>query len=122
MVTPKTAVLALRRAVETPPRPGQNPGAWRWTLRQRLTEIRDVLIAESTAHDNAWLEARGGAVIKERNLLLLRIGELGPQVLEEELDDVRDLMRRLLQDLEHHLQRVTDLAYDAVGMEIGGSE
>ena len=118
-----TAAHALRRAVEQPCRPGQNPGAWRWTVRQRMSEMRDALSAESTAHDNAWLAARGGNLRRERTALLLRIGQLGPKVLEEDdLDSVRDLMHRLLQDVEHHLQRVSDLAYDSVGMEIGGSE
>ena len=41
---------------------------------------------------------------------------------EEDLDEVRNQMRRFLQDVDHHLQRVSDLAYDSVGMEIGGSE
>jgi len=117
------AVQELRRAVESPCRAGQNPGAWRWTVRQRMAEVRDVLVAETTAHDNAWLAARGGSVRRERNALLLRLGELGPQVLEvEDLETVRTLLRRVVQDLEHHLQRVSDLAYDAVGLEIGGSE
>ena len=73
-----TAVHDLRRAIEQPCRPGQNPGAWRWTVRQRMSEVREALHTESTAHDNAWLAARGGAVRRERTALLLRLGELGP--------------------------------------------
>jgi hypothetical protein len=31
-------------------------------------------------------------------------------------------VRRLLGDLEHHVQRVHDLVYDSVSLELGGSE
>jgi hypothetical protein len=30
--------------------------------------------------------------------------------------------RRLLTDLEHHIQRLHDLVYDSVSLELGGSE
>lgn len=118
-----SALYELRRAVEAPCRPDQNPGSWRWTVRQRMASVRDLLTIEATASIDGWLAARGGALRRERMALLTRLGQLGRQVLEEEqLDEVREPLRRLVQDIDHHLQRVSDLAYDEVGMEIGGSE
>ena len=35
---------------------------------------------------------------------------------------VRDELRRLLVDVHHHVQRTSDLAYDAVEMELGGGD
>ena len=31
-------------------------------------------------------------------------------------------VQRLLTDLEHHVQRLHDLVYDSVSLELGGSE
>ena len=71
-------------------RPGIALGNWRWTVRQRMADVREVLIRESEHPDEAWLAARGTAALRERNALLARIGELGPQVLESpDLDQVR---------------------------------
>ena len=38
------------------------------------------------------------------------------------VEDLRDRMLRLLVDVEHHLQRRRDLAWDEVELELGGSE
>jgi hypothetical protein len=117
------AIEQLQQAVEAPCRPGQNTGSWRWTVRQRMTGVRDLLLAESAAYDNAWLEARRTCVMRERTALLTRLSAMGAQVLtEEEVDTVREQLRRLVSDLERHLQRLSDLAYDEVALEIGGSE
>jgi hypothetical protein len=37
-------------------------------------------------------------------------------------DGTRQSLFRLTQDLEHHRQRVSDLMYDGVAMDVGGSE
>ena len=67
--------------------------------------------------------ARGGAAIRERNALLDRLTALGPPVLESpEVEQVRVDLKRLLTDIAHHFQRLHDLAYDEVELELGGSE
>ena len=37
-------------------------------------------------------------------------------------DAIIHQVRRLLGDLEHHVQREHDLVYDSVSLELGGSE
>jgi len=39
-----------------------------------------------------------------------------------DVDDLAARLHRLLVDIAHHHQRVHDLAYDDVELEIGGSE
>ena len=39
-----------------------------------------------------------------------------------DVDQVRSDMKRLLTDISHHFQRLHDLAYDEVELELGGSE
>jgi hypothetical protein len=88
-----------------------------------MAAVRDVLIAETATHEDEWLAARGGTVLRERNALLTRLSAMGPQVLESQaVDDVRVELRRLLDDIRHHVQRLHDLAYDEVELELGGSE
>ena len=62
-------------------------------------------------------------MLRERNALLARLGTLGPQVLEHpDTDAVHADVQRLLVDVGHHAQRLHDLAYDEVELELGGSE
>lgn len=82
-----------------------------------------MLVLESEHPDDAWLSARRGVVLRERRALLARLGELEPDVLQgPDLEDVRAQGLRLLTDINHHLQRLRDLAYDDVELELGGSE
>jgi hypothetical protein len=123
MSSAATAMSALHRALDVPPEPGIALGNWRWTIRQRLAGVREVLIRESEHPDDAWLAARGSAALRERTALVARIGELGPQVLESpDVETVRQALLRLLGDIDRHFQRLRDLAYDDVEMEFGGSE
>ena len=39
-----------------------------------------------------------------------------------DLEQVRDSLCRLMRDVRHHHQRVNDLAYDALALDVGGSE
>ncbi len=123
-MTSATAALSdLHRALDAPRGGGVSVGNWRWNVRQRMTGVRDVLMRESEHPDDAWLSARRGTALKERRVLLARIGALGPEVLvSADLDRVRDQGLRLLTDISHHLQRMRDLAYDDVELELGGSE
>ncbi len=88
-----------------------------------MTTVRDALMQATSATDDGWLAARGGAAFRERNALLGRLGDLGTEVLENpDVDEVQALVLRLVHDVSHHLQKVHDLAYDEVELELGGSE
>ncbi|WP_309647099.1 hypothetical protein [Nocardioides sp.] len=117
------ALRSLDAALEVPRSDGVALGNWRWVVRQRISLVRDALIGESTDPDDGWLAARGGTAFRERNQLLGRLGALGPSVLENaDVERVRDDVKRLLVDISRHVQRLHDIAYDDVEMELGGSE
>jgi hypothetical protein len=110
--------LGLLRPDEVSPR----TDAWRWTLRRRLVPVRDQLLHEHLDRRNAWLSARAACVRRERDGLLARLDRLSTQILvTDDTEDVAVQLRRLLVDIEHHHQRLRDLAYDDVEIEIGGS-
>jgi hypothetical protein len=118
-----SALRGLEQALEAPRRDGIALGNWRWTVRQRMAGVRDALMGEIADADDGWLAARGGSAFRERNVLLGRMVDLGPQVLESpDVETVRLELKRLLADLGRHLQRLNDLAYDDVELELGGSE
>ena len=67
--------------------------------------------------------AREQTLGRERDALLVRVAELGPAVLEDpDLDAVHTELHRLIGSLERYRQRLNDLVYDSVSLEIGGSE
>lgn len=118
-----SALQSLSRALDAPHQRGVPVGNWRWVVRQRMASVRDHLVSEGEHPDDGWLAARGGAALRERNTLLCRLSALGPQVLESpELGAVRIELKRLVVDVAHHVQRLHDLAYDEVELELGGSE
>ena len=118
-----SALQGLAQALEAPRRPGVNLGTWRWGVRQRMAAVRDALVAETGLDGEGWLAAREVGLLRERNTLLRRLSALGPQVLENpDVDEVCSELHRLLVDVSHHVQRVRDLAYDEVALELGGSE
>ena len=81
------------------------------------------MLALGTTPADGWLAARGGATLRERSALLTRLNSLGEQVLvEADPERVAVDVRRLINDVQHHVQRVSDLAYDEVEIELGGSE
>jgi hypothetical protein len=120
------ALRALEQAVEAPSGSATDAvsvGNWRWTVRQRMAAVRDALAGEAGDPDDGWLAARGGTAFRERNALLRRMSALGPQVLENpDVDRVRVELRRLVADVARHVQRLNDLVYDDVELELGGSE
>jgi len=124
--TSATLTSALRGLVganDAPGREGPGLGSWRWTMRQRMAAVREALLEENTGGEDEWLAARGGSAFRERNALLMRLGTLGTRVLEDpDVGAVRAEVARLVADVTRHVQRVNDLAYDAVEMELGGSE
>ncbi|HEY0903389.1 MAG TPA: hypothetical protein VGE14_05830 [Marmoricola sp.] len=102
---------------------GRSASSWRWLVRQRLSAVRQALSDQGVEAWDGWLAARGGATDRERRQLLARITAVGASLLERsEADRVAVEVRRLLNDVEHYRQRVHDLVYDSVAMEIGGSE
>ncbi len=123
-----TALRALEQAIEAPRRDGAanasvSVGNWRWTVRQRMAGVRDVLAGEAGNPEDGWLAARGGRAFRERNVLLERMSALGPQVLESpDVERIRSELRRLVADIARHVQRLNDLVYDDVELELGGSE
>lgn len=123
------ALRGLAAANEAPGRDGPGLGSWRWTMRQRMAAVREALVEEvppapeGAATGDGWLAARGGSAFRERNALLMRLGTLGTRVLEDpDVGAVRAEVARLVADVGRHVQKVNDLAYDAVEMELGGSE
>lgn len=97
--------------------------AWRWQVRRLIGDVRDLLAQETPASYDGWLAARGAGMIRQRNALLCRLAELGPRVLHDPAgDEVLADLRRLLADVERHLQRRRDLIWDEVELELGGSE
>ena len=117
------ALRALDHALDAPRGAGVPLGNWRWSVRQRLVIVRDRLVAETMGSQDGWLAARGGAAFRERNALLARLSILGPQILETpDIEGTRIELKRLLMDIQRHVQRLNDLAYDEVELELGGSE
>lgn len=115
----ENAIHGLQQALESPPRHHM----WRWLVRNRLSLVKEALHGERSRGGDAWLAPREITLHRERNTLLRRLASLGPAVLEDEdLDGVRTELERLVSALEHHRQRVNDLVYDSVALELGGSE
>lgn len=123
MTGTSSALHQLLLALTEPPERCASVGHWRWAVRQRMAGVRDALATESDHPADGWLAARGIAVVRERNALLERLAALGPAVLESpDLERVREDLKRLAVDINHHRQRLHDLAYDEVELELGGSE
>jgi len=125
MTTPglPAALQALDQSLDAPRKAGIPLGNWRWVVRQRMGSVRDELLGERAGSKDGWLAARGGAAFRERNALLSRLTELAAQVLEApDVEATRMELKRLVVDVNRHLQRLNDIAYDEVEMEIGGSE
>jgi hypothetical protein len=117
------ALRSLHRALEEPHEGALARGGWRWSVRRSMAGVRDALVAEVDRFDDGWLAARSGGILRERAALTARLATLGDRVLDSaDLDAVRTELHRLVVDIHHHVQRLHDLAYDAVELELGGSE
>lgn len=118
-----SALCGLDAALDGPRRDAAALGSWRWAVCQRLALVRDALVGEASATDDGWLAARSGSASRERTALLARLGALAPRVLESaDAEAVRVEAKRLRVDIARHVQRLHDLAYDDVEIELGGSE
>ena len=118
-----SALHRLTLALDAPPADGVRLGNWRWMVRQHMAGVRDALASEGDHASDAGLAARRGAALRERQALLTRLAILGPAVLESpDVASVTEDLRRLATDIAHHCQKLHDLAYDEVELELGGSE
>ncbi|MCW2761456.1 MAG: hypothetical protein JWR85_1657 [Marmoricola sp.] len=96
---------------------------WRWNVRRQLSEVKEGLSHPQGRQPEAWLAARTRLSNRDRHQLAARVVALSAGVLDKlDVDAIVHETRRLLGDLEHHLQRVHDLVYDSVSLELGGSE
>jgi len=113
------AIIGLQQALNAPRR----HHVWRWLVRHRMASVKEALSHEHSRAGEAWLAAREVTLVRERDGLLRKLAALGPQVLESaDVEPVRRQLLRLVGDLERHRQRLNDLAYDTVSLELGGSE
>ena len=118
----QTALRGLNQALDAPRVHGAL-GPWRHSVSERMAFLRDCLTRETAVADDGWLADRSRMMQRERGSLLGRMSALGPRVeLAREVDPIRMELKRLLVDINHHVQKLHDLAYDDVEMEIGGSE
>ena len=115
----EAAVKELRQVLAADPTAPE----WRWSVRRRLFDVKEALSRPAPPQPEAWLAARGRLSTRERVRLQARVAALGAGVLDR-LDDqsIVQEVRRLVCDLDHHVQRVHDLVYDSVALELGGSE
>jgi hypothetical protein len=117
------ALTRLGSALLAAPATPAELGPWRWAVRQHLVGVRDLLAAETSSGTDGWLAARGATTLRRRDTLLGRVGRLGSQVLEAaDVSGVRRELARLVVDVQHHRQRLHDLAYDEVALELGGED
>lgn len=118
------ALDGLEQAVETPPRLQQS---WRFLVRKRLAWVEQALAADHDAEhatdSEPWLDARAAQLHREQVRLQSRTSVLAATVCEAtDLSALRESLARLVVDLHHHQQRVNDLTYDAVDLDVGGSD
>ena len=96
---------------------------WRWNVRRRLSEVKEALSSPLSGHQEAWLAARTRLSNRDRIQLQGRVSALATGVLDRlDAETILHEVKRLLGDLEHHVQRQHDLVYDSVSLELGGSE
>lgn len=113
------AIIGLEQALGRPRRHHM----WRWLVRHRLGSVRDVLWQEGLRGTDAWLAPREEALRRERDGLVSRMTALSAQIAESaDVEHLYRELKRLLADLDHHRQRLNDLVYDTVSLELGGSE
>lgn len=115
------AIIDLTRTLADPSGGSQ----WGESVRARLAAVRaelDHARGKNRTRDG-WLSARERTSNRERRRLALRLSSIGPRILDhpETETSLREL-RRVAVELEHYRQRVHDLLYDAVALELGGSE
>jgi hypothetical protein len=115
----ETAVTDLRQILSA----DSTAPEWRWNVRRGLSEVKDALSGPQARQADAWLAARAQSSNRVRHQLHARAAALAIGVLDKlDTDSIVTELRRLVSDLDHHVQRLHDLVYDSVSLELGGSE
>lgn len=115
----ESAIQGLQQALEAPRRHHM----WRWLVRHRMSAVKDALAPAGPRGGDAWLASRELSLHRERDGLVQRLADLGPQVLESpDVEGVREELTKLVGSLERYRQHLNDLVYDSVSLELGGSE
>jgi hypothetical protein len=113
------AILGLEQALDRPRRHQM----WRWLVSHRVAKVRDALASEQDRAADAWLAPRQTSLARERDVLLLKLTQLSGQVADSpDVEPVHGELKRLIGELERHRQKLNDLVYDGVALELGGSE
>lgn len=113
------AIVGLEQALDRPRRHQM----WRWLVSHRMAGVRECLVLEQGKAADAWLAPRQTALSREREALLQKLGLLEHQVSQSpDVEPVCGELRRLLAELGRYRQRLNDLVYDGVALELGGSE
>jgi hypothetical protein len=113
------AVLGFQQAIDSPRR----HRLWRWLVRQRMAGVHDALAAVRAKDGEAWLAAKEESLQRERSALVTRLSVLGQRVNDQpDIDALDEDLHRFLTDLLRYRQRLHDLVYDSVSLELGGSE
>ena len=112
------AIVGLEQALDKPPR----QQSWRWLVRQRVAAVLEALAGENTRAGDAWLTGRLHRLSRERDVLSLKLDRIVGQMLDGEVEPLRAELRRVITELARHRQRLNDLLYDTVALELGGSE
>jgi hypothetical protein len=115
----ETAIRELRQILAT----DCTAPEWRWNVRRHLSEVKEALAQPQPRQREAWLAARAHLSNRDRSQLQGRVMSVSAGVLDKmDPETIVSEVRRLLGDLEHHVQRLHDLVYDSVSLELGGSE
>jgi hypothetical protein len=115
----ETAIRELRQILAADYRAPE----WRWNVRRRLSEVKEALSSPMSGQQEAWLAARARLSNRDRIQLQGRVAALATGVLDRlDAETILHEVKRLLADLERHVQREHDLVYDSVSLELGGSE
>ena len=115
----ETAISELRQILADDPAVPE----WRWNVRRKLSEVKEALSQPQARQPEAWLAARAQLSNRDRSQLQGRVMAVSAGVLDKmDTETILSEVKRLLGDLEHHVQRVHDLVYDSVSLELGGSE
>ena len=110
------AIIDLESAVES----SATAAATETTIRERLQRVR-AMMAEPLKSRDGWLVARAEHADRDRCALLERISSMTKRISESALTSgTLTELRRLAHDLTRYQQRVHDLDYDAVELELGG--
>ncbi len=113
------AIVGLEQALERPRRHQM----WRWLVRHRISAVLDALAEENTRAVDAWLASRQRSLVRDRDALWLKLDVLAAQLADAvDVEVIRTELKRAVTELGRHRQRLNDLAYDTVALELGGSE